>query len=968
MQSPGSHSRTHFHSCAISQISRHFFKLQAMDSEPPKPSAPFEELVSPGLNAPVDLPLSSLLQPPIQPPISQQALAAVILSAISKLSRILDKLPLSETERSTAAAQVAQDPGVPPVLSQDAVAARKHIMLDVLFRFLDSEGLPPWTQVPRAVLALLLQYDGPRDEAFVQKCRELSALVHCIESASPVTHENNESIDPLGFSPTPLQEYAMDHLSSDNSQEGGARSVTSPDSPWHNLKKVRRALYDHDSSSKRLSQLTTSLNEAGSMTCRSMMTLIGSSLTKRPPSSGNISSGSSSQNTALPEGPTPSHVQLATRARTMVDVLSCLLDKDRNPSWTTLPDASLAHPLSLQNATINSPGTCEDECVVQLCQALDDLFDAIEHYRSSSGRHGLRTSCSVSPSDRDNVLQHEEVASPTRKIPATPHIPTSYSEIFDPRPRFNHGRPRDYSHLDPYYRLSLILESSPLLSAAQFADSALPILSLLPQTGNQETDNITRDIMYIMSLSLNSLSTELGSPQPSLESSSLSQDEWEAIPGPIRDTMDTLSRLLDGPQSEIGHTALSTLSRLPLFYNEWDDLICEAIHDVYLLLGSSPSRLSTSGSPSRTELAVQTPIPPAPSSDDLSTLIRDAVDESLRIQIPHPTTRPATARSASAMGSRLGSLRSSTALYSLVNVLLERHFLSAVRLSLLGSTNAPFEDSGDTSLIHPLILICQCLSGSLDSPYYSEQVMSLALMPVLRIVGVFVEACAESIMRSQDADGNLAGLRAAPYVSNFFQDLASLWLLEKHYRRHGTSESSWTAKWSPMPWSYQSMTEGLPPPSHAFDYHALPAITPRCGRQHWHSSHPHVREDFCLFPDIPWIGGSHNNHCRATSLSAYVWIRLHTARSPREHLGLWQSALTFGVLEAITGWTISEDLLLSALPNGRRIVTSQQVSKLITTWLYIGARPGAGSCRRSRAWRPGSEGCRRHYHTSSLSN
>ena len=147
----------------------------------------------------------------------------MISCAISKLSRILDKLPLSETERSTAATHVAQDP-VRIVQSQDVLASRKHMMLDVLFRFLDSEGLPPWTRVPRAALALLLHYDGPRDEAFVQQCRELSMLVHYIESAGQFT-EHDESVHSPLSSPTPRPESMLEHLTRDHSEGGGSSEV-----------------------------------------------------------------------------------------------------------------------------------------------------------------------------------------------------------------------------------------------------------------------------------------------------------------------------------------------------------------------------------------------------------------------------------------------------------------------------------------------------------------------------------------------------------------------------------------------------------------------------------------------------------------------------------------------------------------------------------------------------------------------
>ncbi|KAI0754568.1 hypothetical protein C8Q80DRAFT_375197 [Daedaleopsis nitida] len=84
-----------------------------------------------------------------------------------------------------------------------------------------------------------------------------------------------------------------------------------------------------------------------------------------------------------------------------------------------------------------------------------------------------------------------------------------------------------------------------------------------------------------------------------------------------------------------------------------------------------------------------------------------------------------------------------------------------------------------------------------------------------------------------------------------------------------------------------------------------------------------------------WLGGPHDGYCRSTSPTAYVWIRLHAARSPREYIALWQSALTFGVLETITGFAIPEHLLLSTMPDGSLVFTKQAVSRLVTTWLSM---------------------------------
>ncbi|KAI0737099.1 hypothetical protein C8Q80DRAFT_1276651 [Daedaleopsis nitida] len=74
--------------------------------------------------------------------------------------------------------------------------------------------------------------------------------------------------------------------------------------------------------------------------------------------------------------------------------------------------------------------------------------------------------------------------------------------------------------------------------------------------------------------------------------------------------------------------------------------------------------------------------------------------------------------------------------------------------------------------------------------------------------------------------------------------------------------------------------------------------------------YPSVVDDFVSFPDMSWFGGPHDGHCCAISLSVYVWLRLYAVRSSYEPLALWQSALVFGVLEALTGTIIPETFLL----------------------------------------------------------
>ncbi|KAI0801243.1 hypothetical protein C8Q74DRAFT_478489 [Fomes fomentarius] len=93
-------------------------------------------------------------------------------------------------------------------------------------------------------------------------------------------------------------------------------------------------------------------------------------------------------------------------------------------------------------------------------------------------------------------------------------------------------------------------------------------------------------------------------------------------------------------------------------------------------------------------------------------------------------------------------------------------------------------------------------------------------------------------------------------------------------------------------------------------------------------------DDLLYFPDMRWLGGHHDGYCRSTSLSAYSWIRFSTVKTRRDNLALWQSTLSFGVLEAITGMRIPESLLLSPQLDGSVALTSKNVSRFISSWLF----------------------------------
>ncbi|KAI0770586.1 hypothetical protein C8Q74DRAFT_913042 [Fomes fomentarius] len=154
------------------------------------------------------------------------------------------------------------------------------------------------------------------------------------------------------------------------------------------------------------------------------------------------------------------------------------------------------------------------------------------------------------------------------------------------------------------------------------------------------------------------------------------------------------------------------------------------------------------------------------------------------------------------------------------------------------------------------------------------------------------------------------------YTTSFYQALETVWKMHESKLEK--------ALWSPMPWSRWSSTA---------DYRNRALLGDSISVA-LDDIKPSARDDLFYFPDMLWLGGRHDGYCRAQKLSAYVWIRLRTARSATEHLPLWQSALTFGTLEALFGFRIPESALLTRRPDGSCILTSAKVSRLVWFWLF----------------------------------
>ncbi|RPD58599.1 hypothetical protein L226DRAFT_572873 [Lentinus tigrinus ALCF2SS1-7] len=149
------------------------------------------------------------------------------------------------------------------------------------------------------------------------------------------------------------------------------------------------------------------------------------------------------------------------------------------------------------------------------------------------------------------------------------------------------------------------------------------------------------------------------------------------------------------------------------------------------------------------------------------------------------------------------------------------------------------------------------------------------------------------------------GGREVILLPALFKLLYKTWLDERDERQH-------LMPCSPMPWSMLTLrdnlslvSEPMSPPLHSrmafVNLHRAEAVA---------AARSNIYSEFICFPPMRWLGARHDGHAVSPSLIAYVWRRYRPGMTRRDHLALWQSALSFGVLEAILDMHIPERLLL----------------------------------------------------------
>ncbi len=86
--------------------------------------------------------------------------------------------------------------------------------------------------------------------------------------------------------------------------------------------------------------------------------------------------------------------------------------------------------------------------------------------------------------------------------------------------------------------------------------------------------------------------------------------------------------------------------------------------------------------------------------------------------------------------------------------------------------------------------------------------------------------------------------------------------------------------------------------------------------------------------DIPWYEGLHDGYPFCSTLSAYTKIRRDGAiQSLRDDAWLWVSAMTFGVLEAVTRTRLPEFMFVVPGPSeGGTVLSGTRILQFLVHW------------------------------------
>lgn len=90
--------------------------------------------------------------------------------------------------------------------------------------------------------------------------------------------------------------------------------------------------------------------------------------------------------------------------------------------------------------------------------------------------------------------------------------------------------------------------------------------------------------------------------------------------------------------------------------------------------------------------------------------------------------------------------------------------------------------------------------------------------------------------------------------------------------------------------------------------------------------------------DIPWLGATHDGFPFCSTLSSYTQVRRRpgTLRSNHDDTALWLSAMTFGLLEAVTRVRIPESMLvITGARAGEQFLSGSRIRRFLTHfWMF----------------------------------
>ncbi|KAI1786895.1 hypothetical protein LXA43DRAFT_975504 [Ganoderma leucocontextum] len=163
------------------------------------------------------------------------------------------------------------------------------------------------------------------------------------------------------------------------------------------------------------------------------------------------------------------------------------------------------------------------------------------------------------------------------------------------------------------------------------------------------------------------------------------------------------------------------------------------------------------------------------------------------------------------------------------------------------------------------------------------------------------------------------------YQAALLDFLRPMWEYECRARREMKS--------SPMPWSRISKDE-KPPVEMSAELTVL-IIPPEIVSMD--DNHPRFRASRTRFGhplDIPWFGSIQDGYPFSPTLSSYVKIRRRNSTpSLRDDVAVWLGAMTFGLLEIVTHYKVSEVDLLSLCPGAEtRVLSGTRLERFLFTW------------------------------------